>query len=186
MRRIAVLLFAGLMLAGCTTFGTHQPLARHVDLTRYAGRWYIIANIPYFAERGNVASFFDVSFPHGAVRDVYHGRSGGFGAKPSRFVMNGYVVKGTEGAYWRESPLWPLYFSYLILYVDPGYQTALVGYPGRGYGWVLSRHRRMDDGEYHALLARFAALGYDTSKFRRIPQFPDQVGKPGFIHVPKR
>jgi len=170
-----------LLLSGCTPFGTHQPLAQHVDLSRYAGRWYIIANIPYFAERGAVGSYFDVSFPDGKVHDVYVGRSGGFDAKPSRFVMSGYVVEGTGGAYWRESPFWPVYLSYLILYVSPDSQTALVGYPGRDYGWILSRQPRMDDATYNSLLGRFAALGYGQEMFWRIPQFPDQIGKPGFI-----
>ena len=172
MKRLPALLALLVALSGCAGFGTRQRLAPNVDLSRYAGRWYIIAEIPYFAERGNVASYFDVSFPHGHVRDVYHGLSGGFSGKPTRFVMHGYVVKGRHGAYWRESPFWPLYLSYLILYVGPHYGTALVGYPGRDYGWVLSRHRRMGDAELHALLARFAAEGYDTAKFRRVPQVP--------------
>lgn len=42
-------------------FGRNGPtealaLAEHVDLDRYFERWYIIANIPYFAERGNVGT----------------------------------------------------------------------------------------------------------------------------------
>ncbi|MGC8475977.1 MAG: lipocalin family protein [Acetobacteraceae bacterium] len=170
MKRFVLVALALLALSGCAGFGTRQPLAPRVDLSRYAGRWYIIAEIPYFAERGNVASYFDVSFPHGRVRDVYHGLSGGFSGKPTRFVMHGYVVPGQHRAYWRESPFWPLYFSYLILYVGPHYGTALVGYPGRNYGWVLSRHRHMDDATLRGLLARFAADGYDPAKFRRVPQ----------------
>ena len=173
---ILALCLAG--LSGCATFGTHQALAPHVDLSRYAGRWYIIANIPYFAERGKVGSYFDVSFPDGKVHDVYEGRDGNFSAPLSRFVMHGYVVPGTGNAYWRESPFWPVYLSYLILYVAPDYRTALVGYPGHGYGWVLSRQRRMDATTYRALLGRFAAAGYDVSRFRRVPQFPDQIGAP--------
>ncbi|MDE2580829.1 MAG: lipocalin family protein [Rhodospirillales bacterium] len=178
--RCAVVGLCILALGGCTTFRTHQALAPNVDLSRYAGRWYIIANIPYFAEAGKVGSYFDVSFPGGRVRDVYVGRAGGFAAEPSRFTMHGYVVPGTGNAYWRESPFWPVYLSYLILYVGPDYGTALVGYPGRGYGWVLSRHRRMDDATYQAMLARFAQAGYPIAQFRRVPQFPNQIGKPGF------
>jgi len=167
-------------LSGCATFGTHQALAPQVDLSRYAGRWYVIANIPYFAERGKVGSYFDVTFPDGKVHDVYEGRDGSFSAPLSRFVMHCYVVPGTGNAYWRESPFWPVYLSYLILYVAPDYSTALVGYPGHGYGWVLSRQRRMDAATYKSLLGRFAASGYDVSLFRRVPQFPDQIGAPGF------
>jgi apolipoprotein D and lipocalin family protein len=150
-----------------------------VDLDRYSGRWYVIANIPYFAERGKVASYFDVSFPGGHVRDVYTARSD-FASPESRFVMGGYVVPGTGGAKWRESPFWPLYFSYLILDIDPDYETALVGYRGRQYGWVFSRKPDMDDATYARLLKKFGDLGYDTGLFRRVPQHPDQIGKPGF------
>ncbi len=174
-------LFLGmtLLLGGCVG-NSGMPLASHVDLSRYAGRWYIIANIPYFAERGKVGSYFDVTFPNDRVRDEYVGYPKTFSAKPFHFVMRGYVVKHTGNAYWRESPIWPLYFDYLILYVDSGYQNALVGYPGKQYGWVLSRSPSMDDATYRALLRRFAALGYKTDNFQRVPQTPSEIGRPGF------
>ncbi len=174
-------IIAGLLgLTSCAGEQPPQTLASHIDLQRYSGRWYIIANIPYFAENGKVGSYFDVSFPEGKVVDAYYGRDKTFEAKLENFTMNGYVVPGTGNARWRESPFWPLYFSYLILYVDPDYQTALVGYPGRGYGWILSRSADMTEPAYQALLARFGAEGYDTSQFRRVPQSPSQIGAAGF------
>jgi apolipoprotein D and lipocalin family protein len=170
-----------LMLMGCTADDQPpQKLAEQVDLQRYAGRWYIIANIPYFAERGNVGSYFDVSFPDGKVMDVYNGRDRSFDAPLKSFTMGGYVVPDSGNARWRESPFWPVYLSYLILWVDPNYQYALVGYPGRGYGWVLSRAPILDDAAYQGLLTRFAAEGYDISLFRRVSQARDQVGQPGY------
>jgi apolipoprotein D and lipocalin family protein len=170
----------GLGLAACAE-DAPLALAPDVSLERYSGRWYVTANIPYFAENGNVASYFDISFaPDGTFKDVYVARSKTFAAAPSSFTMNGYVVPGTNNAKWRETPLWPLYLSYLILYVDPDYRYALVGYPGRGYGWVLAREPVIDDAVYESLLGRFRAQGYDTTLFRRVPQVPGQVGKPGF------
>jgi hypothetical protein len=38
----------------------------------------------------------------------------------------------------------------------------------------------IDDAEYQALLDRFAALGYDTTRFRKVIQLPAPVGMPGF------
>ncbi len=176
-----VCLLCLMLLASCGNSGPPLKLADHVDLNRYAGRWYVIANIPYFAENGNVGSWFDVSFaPDGSLRDVYNAHPKTLDAPLKSYTMGGYVVPGTGDAKWRESPFWPLYLSYLILYVDPDYRYALVGYPGRGYGWVLSRSPSMDDATYQALLGRFAADGYDINLFRRVPQMPDQVGKPGF------
>jgi apolipoprotein D and lipocalin family protein len=181
MRPILTCLSLLLLLTGCSGDNPPLRLAPNVDLERYSGRWYIIANIPYFAERGNVGSYFQVHFkPGGKLTDVYVGRPGNFTAPEKRYTMHGYLVPGTGNARWRESPFWPLYLSYLILYVDPDYRTALVGYPGRGYGWVLAREPDMDPATYQALLDRFAAQGYDISQFRRVPQRPDQVGQPGF------
>lgn len=159
-------------LAGCAD-GPPLRLAPQVDLDRYAGRWYVIANIPYFAERGYVGSHFDISFqPGGKLTDAYTGHPDRFDAAPDTFTLTGYVVPGSGNARWRESPFWPLYLSYLILYVDPDYRVALVGYPGRGYGWVLARDPMMDDATYRALLERLKAQGYDIGKFARVPQRP--------------
>ncbi len=58
---------------------------------------------------------------------------------------------------------------------------ALVGNPGRDDGWILYRQARMDTTTYQSLPGRFAGLGYERMMFRRVPQFPDQIGKPGFI-----
>lgn len=169
------------MIAGCASDSLPLTLAANVELDRYAGRWYVIANIPYFAERGNVGSTFDISFlPEERLTDIYTGQSKNFDAPPKSYTMNGYVVPGTGNARWRESPFWPLYLSYLILYVDPDYQTALVGYPGRGYGWVFARKAVIDDATYQSLLHRMLDQGYDIGLFRRVVQIPAQIGNPGF------
>ena len=171
-------------LTGCLTVPRSPDkapveLAANVDLQRYLGKWYIIANVPYFAEKGKVASYFDIQMSGDTLLDVYVGQDG-FDKPPGTFTMKDYVVPGTGNAVWRESPLWPFYFSYLVVYVDPDYKTALVGYPGHGYAWVMSREPRMDDATYQALLTRFTAAGYDVTKLRKVPQFPDQLGQPGF------
>jgi len=43
----------------------------------------------------------------------------------------------------------------------------------------MSREPKMDEATYQTLLARFATAGYDRQSSRS-PQFPDQVGQPGF------
>jgi apolipoprotein D and lipocalin family protein len=156
-------------------------LAPGIDLSRYAGRWYVISTIPSFATSGNVGSTVDVSFPSDeALTEVYRAHLGTFGTRPISFTMNGYVVAGTGNARWRESLLWPLYSSYLILYVDPNYRTALVGHPGRRDGWVLARTKVIDRSLYQSLLGRLKDQGYDTGRFRRVPQTTGQIGDTGF------
>jgi lipocalin len=45
-----------------------------------------------------------------------------------------------------------------------------VGYPGRGYGWVLARKTLIADADYQSLLDRFREQGYDIGQFRGGPQ----------------
>jgi len=172
MNRLLLLPIFLLLLAGCAD-GPMPRLAAHVDLDRYAGRWYVIAEIPYFAERGNVGSYFDISFgPDGTLTDVYTGFEGTLDGKRTSAVMTGYVVPGTGNAKWMERPFWPISLPYLIVYVDPGYRYALVGYPGMKYGWVLARDPAMDEATYRDLLGRFAGEGYDIRLFERVAQRP--------------
>lgn len=166
-------LLAGLpALAACAgPADTPLRLAPYVDLERYFGRWTIIANIPYFAEAGNVDGQVEYRRrPDGDIADIYDAREKGFGSPLVRREGRAYVVPGTNNAMWRVTFLWPIFVSYPILHVDEGYTTALIGYPDRSLGWVFSRERSMAEPAYQALLGRFAGQGYDTSQFRRVPQ----------------
>ncbi len=172
MNRFLRFLIVACVLTACSD-GPMPRLAEHVDLERYAGRWYVIGEIPYFAERGNVGSYFDISFgADGTLTDVYTGYAKTFDAKPTSATLTGYVVPNTGNAKWMERPFWPLSLPYLILYVDPDYRYALVGYPGLTYGWVLARDPIMDDATYRQMLGRFAGQGYDIKQFERVPQRP--------------
>jgi len=43
-----------------------------VDLTRYLGNWYVIANIPYFLEKGKVATYDTYSMrPDGRMNNTF-------------------------------------------------------------------------------------------------------------------
>jgi Bacterial lipocalin len=150
-------------------------LAPEVDLPRYMGRWYVIANIPYLLERGKVGAYVEYRNPGGRIQDLYFAHDRDFSTPVIETRGHGYVVKGTHNARWRVTFLWPLYVSYPILYVSPHYQVALVGYPDRSLGWVFARKPVMGNAELRRLLARFAAQGYDVSKFRRVPQTQAQL-----------
>ncbi|CAJ0807570.1 lipocalin family protein [Ralstonia holmesii] len=152
-----------------------------VDLPRYMGRWYVIANIPYFGERGNVGSYAEWSLrPDGRIDDAYVYRPGSFDAPFKRMQFVDSVVDGSGGGEWRVRLFWPIYVSQLTLYVDPEYRVTLLGYPDKSLGWVFSRDPNMSDADYRAALSRFDAMGYDISRFRRVPQVPSQIGQPGF------
>lgn len=150
-------------------------VAPNVDLDRYMGRWYVIGYIPYAFENGRVGSYYDYKKDGSNIDFLYKSRRHDFDHDLETRTGQAYVAKNTHNAKWRVTFTWPFYTSYLILYVDPDYKVALVGYPGRTLGWVLSRDPQMDADTYKSLLARFAAEGYDISQFRRVPQTPEQI-----------
>lgn len=150
-------------------------LASNVDLNRYMGRWYVIANIPYFFEKGNVGAYVEYQRKGDGIIDRYFAHPHDFSHAIAKTSGHGYVVAGTHDAEWRVTFFWPIYVTYPILYVSPDYQYALVGYPGRSLGWVFARKPLVSNARLRALLARFAAQGYDISKFRRVPQTSAQL-----------
>lgn len=186
MRRFATALVALLVVAtGCASTGdnTMPPLTSRavIDLDRYMGRWWVIANIPYFAEKGKVATadIYDLR-DDGRIGNVYAYRKAF--DKPEK-TMNGLatVVPGTNNAQWRIAFFGGLVKAdYLILEVAPDYSWALIGHPKRNLAWIFAREPTMDAALYDTLRAKFGGYGYDPAKLQRVPQRPDQVGQPGF------
>jgi apolipoprotein D and lipocalin family protein len=151
-----------------------------IDLQRYMGAWYVIANVPYFAERGKLASRDVYKLDaDGNVNTTYVYRTSFDGPEKSTGSL-GIVQAGSDNARWVVRFLWLIHADYLILDIAPDYSWVLVGQPSRKLGWVLARNPAMDEALYMALLGKFHGLGYDTAKFMRVPQFKEQVGQPGF------
>jgi apolipoprotein D and lipocalin family protein len=136
--------------------------ASHVDLSRYMGDWYVIANIPYFAEKDCFDSVESYALrPDGDIDNWFTCRKKSFDAPMKRKATALASVKDKQtNATWSVRFFKVISVKYLILDVDPAYQWAAVGHPSRNYGWVLDILRRMGD------------QGYDVSKFQKVPQQP--------------
>lgn len=175
--RVLLLLMMAALLGACASQRINlkgHELAAEVDLQRYAGRWYVIANIPYFAERGKVGSYVEyILRDDGRIDDLYFFRRKELDAPVERWDGIAWVIDGTGNAAWKAQFIWPFAFDYLILAVDEDYQWALVGHPDRKLAWVFSRSPQMDEALYQRLLARLAAQGYDPKALQRIAQLDE-------------
>jgi apolipoprotein D and lipocalin family protein len=162
-----------LLLVGCASAPKAPPLrtVAHVDLERYVGRWYVIANIPYFLEKGKVASYDTYARrPDGTLVNDFTFRQGDFGAPEKTWHGSAWVVNTQTNAEWKVRFVWPFTATYLVLELDPDYRWAVVGTPGRGLLWVLARERQMDDATYARILERIRAHGIDPAKVVKVPQ----------------
>jgi apolipoprotein D and lipocalin family protein len=166
-----LLVMAGVGLAGCTT--EHPPLRTvpHVDLSRYLGNWYVIANIPYSLEKGKVASYDTYAMrDDGRMDNTFTFRKDSLDAPEKSWHGVAWVVNHESNAEWHVRFIWPLYSTYLVRELDPQYQWAVVGTPGHKLLWILCRQRQMDDATYADILKLIAAQGYDTSLLTKVPQ----------------
>lgn len=153
----------------------------HVDLSRYMGDWYVIANIPYFAERDFVGSYAEWSLrADGRIDDSFYGHKSSFDSKLSHYQFLDTPDAQKGNGQWKVRLFWPISVTQLTLYVSPDYRYTLLGYPNKRLGWIFSRDPDMNEATYQSLLARLDAMGYDTSLFKRVAQRPTQLGLPGF------
>ena len=161
-------------LAACAAPAPPLEVAGAVDLERYLGRWYEIASLPQFFQRGCVATTAEYTRrPDGRIRVVNECRDGSLDGE----------LRRAEGVAWVADPgrsdarlvvqfFWPFRGDYWILELDPDYRYAVVGNPSREYLWILSRTPTLDPALYEALLTRIVARGYALARLTRTPQPP--------------
>ena len=188
---LASLLATVVLLAGCSSTPVNpNPRAAQelqlaqVDLPKYMGHWYIIANIPYFGEKDYVAGQSEWKLrPDGKIDDTYIGRKNNFDSPETRREFVDTIVPNTGNAHWHVRIFWPIYVSQLTLYVDPTYQYTVLGYPDKSLGWIFARTPYITEAKYQELLGKLEEQGYDISRVKKVPQQREQMGKPGF-HTP--
>jgi apolipoprotein D and lipocalin family protein len=144
----------------------------HVDLPRYMGDWYVIANIPYFAEKDCFDSIESYALrDDGKISNWFRCRKGSFEAPMKQKATAVVTVDDTTtNATWSVKFFHLISVKYLVLDLDPNYQWVVVGHPSRRYGWIMARKPTMDDALYQRLLADAAKHGYDPAKFAKVPQ----------------
>lgn len=169
---------AGIGLVGCGDSRPPLKTVPHVDLQRYLGTWYVVANIPYSLENGKVATADVYTMrDDGMMGNSYVFRRNDFSAPEEHWDGYAWVIDGTGNAEWRVRFIWPFSATYLVIDLDPDYRWAVVGHPSRDLFWVLSRTRQLDATIYAGILQRAAAQGYDVSRVAPVPQPPDEGAK---------
>ena len=175
---ILFLLFA----VGCTSMNNSNAseTATPIDLQRYMGRWYVISNIPYFPERGKVATYDEYVMRKDGRIDNIFGFKKTFDKKEKQWKALATETPNTGNRKWIIKFFGLLKADYEILEVAPDYSWVLIGHPKREMGWIMARDAKMSDEQYATLIKKFENYQYKISDFKRIPQFVEQAGKPGF------
>jgi apolipoprotein D and lipocalin family protein len=165
-------LLAAILLAGCR--GERQAplaLADDVDLARFMGDWYVIANIPTFIEEGahNAVESYRLA-PDGTIDTTFTFRAGGFDGEQKRHTPRGFVREGSGNAVWGMQFVWPVKADYRIAWLSPDYEQTVIGREERDYVWIMARTPGIPDADYRQILAFLQGQGYDVAKIRKVPQ----------------
>jgi apolipoprotein D and lipocalin family protein len=166
-RRLGVVALTLMLTACSSTPGI--PTACSVDLQRFMGDWYVIANIPTSMERG----------AHNAVESYRLDEDGSIATtftfqaiRGDEKVMRprGFVRDPASNAVWGMQFIWPIKAEYLIAHVDADYSETIIARSRRDYVWIMARSPTLADADYDRLARMVADLGYDTSKLVKVPQ----------------
>ena len=167
------LLLSLVLISSCRSASNLPPIrtVASVDLTRFAGDWYVIANIPTFIETQAYNAIESYSEPvDGKVATTFSFNKGGFDGEKKTYRPTAFIQEGTGNAVWGMQFVWPIKAEYRIVYIDPDYQFTIIGRSKRDYVWLMARDPAIDAADYDRLLRIIGEEGYDLSKIRRVPQ----------------
>lgn len=143
----------------------------YVDLDRFMGDWYVIANIPTFVEKGahNAVETYAMN-EDGTVDTTFVFRADAFDGPEKRYNPRGFILDKETNARWGMRFVWPLKSDYRIVYLDDDYSQTIIARQKRDFIWIMARTPTITDADYDRLVEFAASIGYDTGKIERVPQ----------------
>jgi apolipoprotein D and lipocalin family protein len=158
---------AALLTASCAP----PPLAavEHVDVERFMGRWYVLASIPTFLERGahNAVETYRRA-PDGTIETTFSFRRGAFDGELVEYRPRGYP-SAESPAIWGMQFVWPVKAEYRIVYLADDYSQTVIGRSRRDYVWFMARTPGVPEADFERFLALVRELGYDPAQVERVP-----------------
>ncbi len=143
----------------------------YVDIERFMGDWYVIANIPTFLEKGahNAVENYALN-DDGTIATTFTFRADAFDGEEKEYTPKGFVIDDGTNAKWGMRFIWPIKADYRIVYLDDDYSQTIIGRQKRDFVWIMARTPTISDTDYNRLIEHAASIGYDTSKIERVPQ----------------
>jgi len=159
------------MIFSCST--TTPPLKKvpQVDIGRFMGQWYVIANIPTFIEKDayNALETYTWNEKDNRIDVLFTFNKGSFQGEKKSYTQKAFV-HDKSGNEWRIQFFWPLKFPYLIIDLAEDYSYTVIGVPNRSYVWIMAKSPKMDEAIYNGIIERLKNQKYDVNKILKVPQ----------------
>jgi apolipoprotein D and lipocalin family protein len=158
-------------VAGCAARRPPISTVPHVDLPRFMGDWYVIANIPTFVEKDayNAVESYRLD-ADGTIATTFTFRKGGFDGEVKTYRPRGFVYDTQSNAVWGMQFVWPFKGDYRIVHLNGDYTQTVIGREKRDYVWIMARQPAIPDVDYQRILELLAREGYDTTRIEKVPQ----------------
>jgi apolipoprotein D and lipocalin family protein len=157
-------------IMGCQTMDTIHTVPS-VDLNRFMGDWYVIANIPTFIEKDayNAMESYRLA-DDGTIDTTFKFNKGGFDGPLKTYKPRGFIHDEQSNAVWGMQFIWPFKAEYRIIYLSQDYSVTVIGRTKRDYVWIMARQPAISDEQYSTILNFLREQGYDISKVKKVPQ----------------
>jgi len=166
-----LIVISTLLVASCT----HQPrepmqTVSYVDINKFMGDWHVLANIPTFPERGAINPIERYTLNEDGTVDTSFSFINPRNGAERELKATGYIQPDSNNAVWGMQFIWPIKADYRVVYLDPDYQTTIIGRKKRDYLWIMSRDPDLPREHLELLIEMAVQLGYD----RGLIQFPER------------
>ena len=143
----------------------------YVDLNRFMGDWYVIANIPTFIEKDayNAVETYRLE-EDGTVATTFRFNKGGPDGTLKTYNPRGFIRDQASNAVWGMQFIWPFKSEYRIIYLSEDYTTTVIGRSKRDYVWIMARGPEISDEEYASIKKFLQEQGYDLKDLQKVPQ----------------
>ena len=159
-----------MLLVACQS-NPPMPTVEHVELERFMGEWYVIANIPTALERGahNAIEAYRLD-EDGSIATRFTFRKDSFDGPLKEYEPRGFVRNTQTNAEWGMQFVWPVKADYRIVWLDEAYSITAIGRNKRDYLWIMAREPSISEAEYREILQFVDSQGYDIDLIERVPQ----------------
>jgi len=171
LRKSLLSLSGAVLLSGCQASLPALETVDYVDLERFMGDWYVIANIPTFVEKGahNAVESYRLD-EDGTIATTFTFRKDAFDGPEKQYHPRGFVRDTQSNAEWGMQFIWPFKGDYRIIYLADDYSATIIGRTKRDYVWLMARSPELSADAYREAVQFIERAGYDTADLQQVPQ----------------
>lgn len=169
-RLCLLLTIAGLALSACTGLPDGIEPVEEFEIDRYLGTWYEIARLDHRFERGlsGVTATYRLR-DDGTIEVINRGYDDDKGEWREATGKARFAGDSSKG-HLEVSFFGPFYASYVVFWLDPDYEIAMVTGHNRSYFWLLSRSSQLSPRRLQELLAIARDRGFTVEELIFVTQ----------------